>query len=1153
MKKIYLLLSLFFLGSVLADTKISDLPLTTDPATVATADSFPYVATTGTLVTKRLQISDLPGTPAFSAKFFLYAPLASPTFTGTVTAPTVVGNLTGNVTGVVTGSLVGNASTATALSTAGTTTTLLHGNASGAPTYSGVTSADIIDGAIVNADINGAAGITDGKLATIVSSGKVSNSATTATDANTASTIIARDASGNFSAGTMTGTATLANAFSANPADCSGATYATSIAANGDLTCSQVSAVSGINGVLPVANGGTGLAVGTSGGILGFTSTGAIASSVALSASQLILGGGAGATPSSLSAGTTTTILHGNASGSPTWGLVSLNAEVQNVLPIANGGTGANSAAVGFANLAPLTTKGDLIGFTTVPARVGVGTNGQVLTADSAQTSGIKWATPTPVAWGSITGTLSSQTDLQSALDAKLAIDGSIAMTGALAMNTHQIHGVVDPGSPQDAATKAYVDANVGNPLTTKGDIFGYSTTGARIPVGTNGQVLTADSTQGLGVKWSTVTGTGDVVGPSSATNTGISVFDGTTGKLLKNTGVLIDSTNAFNMSRSVADNLSGNQSFYNATSITSSSGGGDYTGLNTFMTEAGNAVSVIGMSSNVAKTNSGSGGQSYIGMYSILSQTGTHANSFYSYFAEDPGVINATNYYGLYINAVSSGTITGDNDAIHVNAGRSYFGGSVKINGLTSGPLINASGVVSSEAQLATARGGTGINSTATFPTTGTVTTDAGTSTFTNKTYDAAGTGNLLSNVSNSNISSTAAVAYSKLATLSSGQILAGNAGVPTATTVSGDVTIGATGVTAIGAAKVTNAMLAGSIDLTSKVTGTLPIANGGTNSTATPTSGGVGYGTGTAYAYTAVGTSGQMLTSTGSGAPQFVGFIPPTTQRFTSGTSQTYNKDYTFIITSGNATVGATYTNNSVTFTVYATVSSATLVVMSGSGAPTASGTLTKSGGTGDSTLTFSQAYAPIYLEVRMAGGGGGGGGGGTAAWGTGTNGNTSTFGSSLLTCNGGTGGGGGGGASLSTGGSATVGAGALSVIQITGGTGGGGSESVPSGQAIGGVGGQNALGGGGYTFVASAGGAGTANTGAGGGGGSSNSSAVTQFGGNGGGAGGFLDAIIPSPAATYTYTVGATAAAGGAGTNGNAAGAGAAGFISVVEHYQ
>ncbi len=57
---------------------------------------------------------------------------------------------------------------------------------------------------IVNADVSAIAGITDSKLATITSSGKVANSATTATSANTASTIVARDASGNFAAGTIT-------------------------------------------------------------------------------------------------------------------------------------------------------------------------------------------------------------------------------------------------------------------------------------------------------------------------------------------------------------------------------------------------------------------------------------------------------------------------------------------------------------------------------------------------------------------------------------------------------------------------------------------------------------------------------------------------------------------------------------------------------------------------------------------------------------------------------------------------------------------------------------------------------------------------------------------------------------------------------------
>jgi hypothetical protein len=63
-----------------------------------------------------------------------------------------------------------------------------------------------------------------------------------------------------------------------------------------------------------------------------------------------------------------------------------------------------------------------------------------------------------------------------------------------------------------------------------------------------------------------------------------------------------------------------------------------------------------------------------------------------------------------------------------------------------------------------------------------------------------------------------------------------------------------------------------------------------------------------------------------------------------------------FTFNITSGSATIGATYTNNSITFTVAKTVSSGTTVIMSGSGNPLASGTLTKASGTGDATLTFS-----------------------------------------------------------------------------------------------------------------------------------------------------------------------------------------------------
>jgi hypothetical protein len=54
-----------------------------------------------------------------------------------------------------------------------------------------------------------------------------------------------------------------------------------------------------------------------------------------------------------------------------------------------------------------------------------------------------------------------------------------------------------------------FTQAGTALPLTTKGDLFGFSTTNARIPVGANATVLTADSTQALGVKWAAAGGAG--------------------------------------------------------------------------------------------------------------------------------------------------------------------------------------------------------------------------------------------------------------------------------------------------------------------------------------------------------------------------------------------------------------------------------------------------------------------------------------------------------------------------------------------------------------------------------------------------------------------------------------------------------------------
>lgn len=67
-----------------------------------------------------------------------------------------------------------------------------------------IDSTEIVNGTILNVDIASDANIADTKLATINAPGKVANAATTATSANTPNAIVARDASGNFSAGTIT-------------------------------------------------------------------------------------------------------------------------------------------------------------------------------------------------------------------------------------------------------------------------------------------------------------------------------------------------------------------------------------------------------------------------------------------------------------------------------------------------------------------------------------------------------------------------------------------------------------------------------------------------------------------------------------------------------------------------------------------------------------------------------------------------------------------------------------------------------------------------------------------------------------------------------------------------------------------------------------
>lgn len=273
-----------------------------------------------------------------------------------------------------------------------------------------------------------------------------------------------------------------------------------------------------------------------------------------------------------------------------------------------------------------------------------------------------------------------------------------------------------------------------------------------------------------------------------------------------------------------------------------------------------------------------------------------------------------------------------------------------------------------------------------------------------------------------------------------------------------------------------------------------------------------------------------------------------------------------YLFTVTSANATLGAIYTNNSLTYTVTATIASGTQLFTTQASAPLSSGTLTKASGTGDATISFSLAEplatytvptspsTPKALKLKGVGGGGGGSGSGPGS--IGSNGGTTTFGSLFLILNGGI------GATYSVtpspGAAATYFIGTLSGATIFGqGWLGGMGNSPPYAAAPGiyppgGAGAGTPFGPGGPVALNAAGKAPSPNTGAGGGGGGQDGTPPSGAGGFGGNAGANLEVMITGTLpATFQYSIG-PGGAGGATSGGSPGGAAAAGIWLVEEDY-
>lgn len=129
--------------------------------------------------------------------------------------------------------------------------------------------------------------------------------------------------------------------------------------------------------------------------------------------------------------------------------------------------------------------------------------------------------------------------------------------TSATVLTNAAVVTIAQGGTGQTTATAAF---NALDPLTAKGDVLAHDGTNSiRLAVGSNGLCLKADSAQTSGLAWGTCgSGTGDVVGPASATDNAIVRFDSTTGKLVQNSGVTIDDSNNLTTTGSVTTGSGG-------------------------------------------------------------------------------------------------------------------------------------------------------------------------------------------------------------------------------------------------------------------------------------------------------------------------------------------------------------------------------------------------------------------------------------------------------------------------------------------------------------------------------------------------------------------------------------------------------------------
>ncbi len=224
---------------------------------------------------------------------------------------------------------------------------------------------------------------------------------------------------------------------------------------------------------------------------------------------------------------------------------------------------------------------------------------------------------------------------------------------------------------------------------------------------------------------------------------------------------------------------------------------------------------------------------------------------------------------------------------------------------------------------------------------------------------------------VVNASVASNAAIAFSKLATLTSGNILVGNSSnVPTSVAVTGAITISNTGVTSIAPSPTLVTPILGTptsgtltsctgLPLTTGVSGTLPAANGGTGQSSYAIGDIPFASSSTALSKLADVATGNALLSGGVGVAPAYGKVGLTTH--VSGTLPVANGG-TGVTTSTGSGANALATSPTLVTPILGTPTSGTLTSCTGLPLTTGvTGTLpVANGGTGVTTSTGSGANA-------------------------------------------------------------------------------------------------------------------------------------------------------------------------------------------------